>query len=82
VAVCRRKHIWGTNDTVETWKAGKAMPAGYDACLWKFEASEIDDSIRAGRSVDDETIRQLTPMSVVEPAILTTNMGRRNDDAE
>ncbi len=37
-----------TKDTVYTWIAEKAMPAHKVGRLWKFQASEIDDWVRAG----------------------------------
>jgi excisionase family DNA binding protein len=41
-------HLGVTKDTVYTWIAEKAMPAHKVGRLWKFQASEIDDWVRAG----------------------------------
>lgn len=42
-----------TKDTVFTWIAEKAMPAHKVGRLWKFQASEIDDWVRAGAAAGD-----------------------------
>ena len=41
-------HLGVTKDTVYTWIAVKAMPAHKVGRLWKFQASEIDNWVRAG----------------------------------
>ncbi len=46
-------HLGVTKDTVYTWIAEKAMPAHKIGCLWKFQASEIDDWVRAGAAASD-----------------------------
>ncbi len=76
-------HLGVTKDTVYTWIAEKAMPAHKIGRLWKFQASEIDDWVRAGAAASDhEAPQQVTPMSVATPTIMTTSTGRRDDDAE
>jgi excisionase family DNA binding protein len=76
-------HLGVTKDTVYTWIAEKAMPAHKVGRLWKFQASEIDDWVRAGAAAsDDETAQQPTRMSAVTPTIMTTSTGRRDDVAE
>ena len=76
-------HLGVTKDTVYTWIAEKAMPTQRVPHLWKFQASEIDDWVRAGAAVSDhEAPQQVTPKSVVAPTIMTTSTGRRDDDAE
>ena len=55
-------HLGVTKDTVYTWIAEKAMPAHKVGRLWKFQASEIDDWVRAGAAAsDEEAPQQLTP---------------------
>ena len=46
-------HLGVTKDTVYTWIAEKAMPAHKIGRLWKFQASEIDDWVRAGAAASD-----------------------------
>ncbi len=46
-------HLGVTKDTVYTWIAEKAMPAHKVGRLWKFQASEIDDWVRAGAAASD-----------------------------
>jgi excisionase family DNA binding protein len=46
-------HLGVTKDTVYTWIAEKAMPAHKVGRLWKFQASEIDDWVRAGAASSD-----------------------------
>lgn len=46
-------HLGITKDTVYTWIAEKAMPAHKVGRLWKFQASEIDDWVRAGAAASD-----------------------------
>ena len=41
-------HLGVTKDTVYTWVADKAMPAHKVGRLWKFQASEVDEWVRAG----------------------------------
>ena len=47
-------HLGVTKDTVYTWIAEKAMPAHKVGRLWKFQASEIDDWVRAGAAASDD----------------------------
>lgn len=47
-------HLGVTKDTVYTWIAEKAMPAHKVGRLWKFQASEIDDWVRAGAAASDQ----------------------------
>ena len=47
-------HLGVTKDTVYTWIAEKAMPAHKVGRLWKFQASEIDDGVRAGAAASAE----------------------------
>jgi excisionase family DNA binding protein len=46
-------HLGVTKDTVYTWIAEKAMPAHKVGRLWKFQASEIDEWVRAGAAASD-----------------------------
>lgn len=46
-------HLGVTKDTVYTWIAEKAMPAHKVGRLWKFQASEIDEWVRAGAVASD-----------------------------
>ena len=41
-------HLGITKDTIYTWIAEKDMPAHKVGRLWKFQASEIDNWVRAG----------------------------------
>jgi excisionase family DNA binding protein len=77
-------HLGVTKDTVYTWIAEKAMPAHKVGRLWKFQASEIDDWVRAGAAASDHEAPQgVPPMSVAAPTIVTTTgTGRGDDDAE
>lgn len=77
-------HLGITKDTVYTWIAEKAMPAHKVGRLWKFQASEIDDWVRAGAAASDrEAPQQVPPMSAAAPTIVTTtSTGRGDDDAE
>ncbi len=49
-------HLGVTKDTVYTWIAEKAMPAHKVGRLWKFQASEIDDWVRAGAAASDQEL--------------------------
>lgn len=69
--------LGATKDTVYTWISEKAIPAHKVGRLWKFQASEINDWVRAGAAAsDDETDQQPTQMSAVAPTIVTTSTGR------
>ena len=48
-------HLGVTKDTVYTWIAEKALYAHKVGRLWKFQASEIDDWVRRGGAVGDDT---------------------------
>lgn len=47
-------HLGISKDTVYTWVANKGMPAHKVGRLWKFQASEIDDWVRAGGAATKE----------------------------
>ena len=47
-------HLGVTKDTVYAWIAEKAMPAHKIGRLWKFQASEVDDWVRAGGATGEE----------------------------
>lgn len=65
-----------TKDTVHTWIAEKAMPAHKVGRLWKFQASEIDDWVRAGAA--SSAPQALEPQSSVGGRSYTHN----NDERE
>lgn len=46
-------HLGVTNDTVYTWIAGKGLPAHKIGRLWKCQAREDDDWVRAGAAASD-----------------------------
>lgn len=45
------EHLGVTKDTVYSWIAERQMPAHKVGRLWKFQASEVDDWVRRGRTV-------------------------------
>lgn len=49
------QHLGVSKDTVYTWVANKGMPAHKVGRLWKFQASEIDDWVRAGGAAVQES---------------------------
>ena len=57
-------HLGVTKDTVYTWIAEKAMPAHKVGRLWKFQAREIDDWVRAGAAASDHAPAEATRASV------------------
>lgn len=61
-----------SKDTAFFWSTEDAMPTHEGGGLWKLQASEIDDLMRASAAANsDETSRQITPMSVAAPATAT-----------
>ena len=54
-------HLGVTKDTVYTWIAEKDMPAHKVGRLWKFQASEIDDWVRAGAAASDQELHVAHP---------------------
>jgi excisionase family DNA binding protein len=50
-------HLGVTKDTVYAWIAEKGMPAHKVGRLWKFQASEVDDWVRSGRSSAEDGAR-------------------------
>ena len=52
-------HLGVTKDTVYTWVADKAMPAHKVGRLWKFQASEVDEWVRAGGTAS--TVKRRPP---------------------
>lgn len=57
-------HLGVTKDTVYTWIVDKAMPAHKIGRLWKFQASEIDDWVRAGAAASDPKSSAATQATV------------------
>ncbi len=49
-------HLRVTKDAVYTWIAEKAMPAHKIGQLWKFQANEIDDWVRAVVAASDHEL--------------------------
>lgn len=45
-------HLDVTQGTAYTWIAEKHIPAHEIEWLWKFQASEVDDSVRSGGEGD------------------------------
>lgn len=43
------RHLGVSQDTVHRWIRGKAMPAHKVGHLWKFQVSEVNDWVRAGK---------------------------------
>lgn len=75
-------HLGITKDTVYTWIAEKAMPAHKVGRLWKFQASEIDDWVRAG-AASTEPHASAPPSRVGGHSYADINEhGRGEDDAE
>ncbi|WP_112234369.1 helix-turn-helix domain-containing protein [Kocuria sp. BT304] len=48
-------HPGAAHNTLYTWIAEKAMPAHKVGCLWKFQASVIDDWARRDGAPEDDT---------------------------
>lgn len=48
------QHLGVAKDTVYRWRERNGLPAHRVGRLWKFQISEVDDWVRAGRS--DESI--------------------------
>lgn len=46
------EHLGVTKDSVYSWIATKDMPAHRVGRLWKFQVSEVDAWVRAGRADD------------------------------
>lgn len=47
------RHLGVVKDTVYRWREHKDLPAHKIERLWKFQLSEIDESVRAGGADDD-----------------------------
>lgn len=48
------KHLGVAKDSVYRWIESRALPAHRIGRLWKFKISEVDEWVRAGRSVEDQ----------------------------
>ena len=64
-------HLGVTKDTVYTWVAGKAMPAHKVGRLWKFQACEVDEWVRAGGTAS------AVKWAPTRPAVTWSSVGRR-----
>jgi excisionase family DNA binding protein len=48
------EHLGVTRDSIYRWIDRKNLPAHRVGRLWKFQVSEVDDSVRAGGAGDAE----------------------------
>ena len=46
------QHLGVVKDTVYRWRERKGLPAYKIGWLWKFQLSEVDEWVRAGRADD------------------------------
>lgn len=46
------QHLGIVRDTVYHWRESKGLPANKVGDLWKFQLSEMDESVRAGCAYD------------------------------
>ncbi len=49
------KHLGIARDTVYRWIDAKGLPAHRIGRLWKFKLSDIDEWVRAGGAIEDES---------------------------
>jgi excisionase family DNA binding protein len=47
-------HLGVSRDTVYRWIENKGMPAHKLGRLWKFQVSEVNEWVRAGKAADPE----------------------------
>lgn len=47
------EHLGVSKDTVHRWLRKRGLPAHKVGRLWKFQVSEVDDWVRAGRAVEE-----------------------------
>ena len=48
------RHLGVSRDTVYRWIENKGMPAHKLGRLWKFQVSEVNEWVRAGKAADTD----------------------------
>jgi len=48
------KHLGVSTDTVHRWLRNRGLPAHKVGRLWKFQVSEVNDWVRAGKADDNK----------------------------
>lgn len=48
------EHLGVSKDTVHRWLRKRGLPAHKVGRLWKFQVSEVDDWVRAGKADDTD----------------------------
>lgn len=51
------EHLGVSKDTVHRWLRKRGLPAHKVGRLWKFQVSEVDDWVRAGKADSDSPER-------------------------
>jgi excisionase family DNA binding protein len=49
------RHLGVSQDTVHRWIRTRALPAHKVGRLWKFQVSEVNEWVRAGKGGEDES---------------------------